>query len=88
MATITAIADDLTAPRAFTVSQCAPGVYHVTCWNAPHTSCGVFTAYDPGFSPWPDPMLLSENIAALEAAGRVNMTGKRFDHRAGEWVSA
>lgn len=77
-----------TSVRGFTISETYPGAYHVTCWNADHTSCGVFTAYDPGFSPHPDPMLLSENVAALEAMGRVNMTGKRWDYRANQWMPA
>lgn len=71
--------------KAFTISQCAPGIYHVTCWNEAHTSCGVATYYDPGFSPYPDPMLLSENVAALERMGRVNMTGRRYDYRERRW---
>jgi hypothetical protein len=72
---------------AFTISECDPGVYHVTCWNEDHTSCGVATYYDPGKSPWKSPMLLTENVAALEVQGRVNMTGKRYDHATRQWVN-
>lgn len=74
--------------RGFQISDCDTGVYHVTCWNADHTSCGVFTAYDPGLSPHRDPMLLTDNIAALEAMGRVNVTGKRWDYTARRWAEA
>lgn len=63
--------------RAFRVSECAPGIYHVTCWNEDVSSCGVFTAYDHD---------LAENIAALEARGRVNMTGYTYDHQQRQWV--
>jgi hypothetical protein len=73
--------------RGFTITQCDVGSYHVTCWNADHTSCGVATYYDPGYSPHHDPMLLTENVAALEAQGRVNMTGKRWDYRERRWAA-
>lgn len=71
--------------RAFTINACAPGMYHVTCWNEDHTSCGVQTYYDPGFSPWSDPMLLTENVKTLEASGRINMTGHTFNPVSREW---
>ena len=76
------------AIRAFTISECATGTYHVTCWNEDRSSCGVATYYDPGFSPWTDPMLLSDNVSALERSGHVNMTGKDFDYRIGQWVQS
>lgn len=74
--------------KAFIISETAPGTYHVTCWNEQMTSCGVATYYDPGFSPYRDPMLLSENVAALEASGRVNMTGKSYSFRDRLWRDA
>lgn len=76
------------AVRAFTIQQAYPGAYQVTCWNEAHTSCGVATYYDPGCSPWPDPMLLSDNVAALEQSGRVNMTGNHYDHRSKQWLAS